>query len=75
MNNYTPVSCELQDRLEATATLKKECRLTYLDENKKLSKVQGQIVDIYAADGADWCKLDDNTVIRLDWIEEFETQP
>jgi Rho-binding antiterminator len=75
MSNYTPVSCDLQDRLEATSIQKKECRLTYFDENKKLCKVQGQIVDIYAADGADWCKLDDNTVIRLDWIEEFETQP
>jgi Rho-binding antiterminator len=74
MSDYTPVSCELQDYLEATATLKKECRLTYLDENNKLSKVQGQIVDIYAADGADWCKLDSDTVIRLDRIEEFETQ-
>ncbi|MEN9566584.1 MAG: hypothetical protein RLZZ69_1780, partial [Cyanobacteriota bacterium] len=40
--------------------------MTYLDENNKLSKVQGQIVDIYAADGADWCKLDSDTVIRLD---------
>ncbi|HEY9767206.1 MAG TPA: hypothetical protein V6C71_01710 [Coleofasciculaceae cyanobacterium] len=74
MSDYVPVSCELQDRLEATAILKKECYLTYLDENNKLSEIQGQIVDIYAADGADWCKLSGDHVIRLDRIEAFETR-
>ena len=71
MSNYTPVSCEL----EAIATLKKECRLTYLNENNELTKVGGQIVDVYAADNADWCKLSDDTVIRLDKIESYEAQP
>ncbi|HHP7230259.1 MAG TPA: hypothetical protein ACFCUY_05295 [Xenococcaceae cyanobacterium] len=72
MSNYTPVSCELYDRLEAIATLKKECHLTYLNQNNELTKVEGQIVDVYAADNADWCKFDDGTVIRLDKIEAFE---
>lgn len=72
MSDYTPVSCELYDRLEATATLKKECHLTYLNKNNQLNEVLGQIVDVYAADGADWCKLDDDTIIRLDKIQEFE---
>ncbi len=74
MSDYTPVSCELYDRLEATATLKKECHLTYLGENNKLSEVQGQIVDVYAADGADWCKLSDGTVIRLDRIKQLQPE-
>ncbi len=73
MSDYTPASCELYDRLEAIATLKKECRLTYRDGNK-LTEVQGKIVDVYAADNADWCKLNNDTVIRLDKIESFATK-
>jgi Rho-binding antiterminator len=73
MSDYIPVSCDLYDRLEATATLKKECYLTYKQENGQLAEVQGQIVDVYAADGADWCKFSDDTVIRLDKIQAFET--
>ena len=74
MSDYTPVSCELHDRLEATATLKKECHLTYRNENNEPTEVRGQIVDVYSTDEAEWCKLDDDTIIRLDKIEEFETQ-
>ncbi|MDJ0568880.1 MAG: hypothetical protein QNJ53_07505 [Pleurocapsa sp. MO_192.B19] len=72
MSDYTPVSCELYDCLEAIATLKKECHLTYLNENGEFVKVSGQIIDVYAADNSDWCKLSDDTVIRLDRIEAFE---
>lgn len=72
MSNYTPVSCELYDQLEAIATLKKDCHLTYQDETGGLTKASGKIVDVYAQDNADWCKLSDDTVIRLDRIESFE---
>lgn len=73
MSNYTPVSCDLYDQLEAIATLKQECTLTYKQENGQLAKATGRIVDVYAIDGADWCKMSDDTVIRLDKIEEFES--
>ncbi|WP_036481060.1 hypothetical protein [Myxosarcina sp. GI1] len=72
MSNYTPVSSKLYDRLRATATMNKECNLTYLNDNNEHTKVRNFIVDVYAADGADWCKLKDDTVIRLDKIENFE---
>ena len=72
MSDYTPISCELSDHLEAIAILKKECHLTYLDENGELAEIHGQIIDVYAADNSDWCKFSDNTVIRLDKIEAFE---
>ncbi|BAU67341.1 hypothetical protein STA3757_47530 [Stanieria sp. NIES-3757] len=72
MSNYTPVSCDLYDQLEAIATLKQECTITYKQENGQWAKAKGRIVDVYAADGADWCKLSNDTVIRLDKIEEFE---
>jgi hypothetical protein len=30
-----------------------------------------EINDVFTTDGADWCKLDDGTVIRLDRILSF----
>ena len=73
MNDYTSVSCDLHDCLEEISTLKRQCSITYRERSDRLTKVRGQIVDIYAADGADWCKLDDGTVINLARIEEFES--
>ena len=73
MSDYCPISCYLQDRLEEIATLKGQCTITYLNDKDEFTKVGGQIVDIYAAEGSDWCRLSDDTVIRLDRIEEFES--
>jgi len=73
MNNFTPVSCYLHDCLEAIATLKQQCSITYREGSDKLTTVRGQIVALYAADGEDWCKLGNGTVICLTQIESFES--
>ncbi len=73
MNDDTPVSCDLNDRLSEIATLKHQCTITYRNEKNEFTKVGGRIVALYAAEGADWCRLSDETVIRLDKIEEFES--
>ena len=39
----------------------------------KLAQVSGQIVDIYAAEDGDWCKLEDGRLIRIERIEAFES--
>ncbi len=68
-----PVSCDLQAYLEEILTRKRQCTITYREQSDKLTQVRGQIVEIYAADDADWCKLGDGTVINLALIEEFES--
>lgn len=73
MNDYSRVSCELHDCLEEIATLKCQCIIIYRNHSNQFTKVRGQIVEIYAADNRDWCKLGDGTVISLDKIEEFES--
>ena len=73
MNDYSPVSCDLQAHLEEISTRKRQCSITYREQSDKLTQVRGQIVGIYAADGEDWCKLGDGTVINLALIEEFES--
>ncbi|MBW4516105.1 MAG: hypothetical protein KME11_12900 [Timaviella obliquedivisa GSE-PSE-MK23-08B] len=68
MDSYTPVSCDFQDELEAIATLRQTCRIVYHTEANTTSEVEGRIADIYAANHADYVKLEDDTVIRLDQI-------
>jgi len=72
MRDHTPISSQLCDRLRATATLNQECHLTYLSENGEPTKVKGKIVDVYSSDETEWCKLDNDTIVRLDKIENFE---
>jgi len=68
MDAYIPVNCDFHDQLEALATLRKECQIVYQNASGELVKVQGLIVDIYAANKADFLKVDDGTEIRLDRI-------
>lgn len=75
MEAYTPVSCDLQDQLESLATLQQPCQLVYRSESDESIEAQGQIVDIYAANKADFLKLKDGTEIRLDRIESLDGQP
>ena len=74
MPDYTPVSCDLHAHLEAIATQKRQCRITYRERADKLTQVSGQIVDIYAAEDGDWCKLGDGRLIRIERIEAFEQE-
>ncbi|BAY43722.1 hypothetical protein SAMD00079811_13030 [Scytonema sp. HK-05] len=68
MDAYIPVSCDFHDELEALATLRQECRIVYSNAANELVEVQGLIVDVYAANKADFLKLKDGTEIRLDKI-------
>ncbi len=68
MDEYILISCDFHDRLEAWATLRQTCHILYRDVAHELIEVKGLIVDVYAADKADFLKLDNGTVIRLDKI-------
>ncbi len=73
MPDYTPVSCDLHAHLEEIATRQHQCIITYRESADKLTQVSGKIIDIYASEGADWCKLGDGRLIRIDRIEAFES--
>ena len=68
MDSYTPVSCDFQDELEAIATLHQTCRIVYHSEAGATREIEGKIADIYASNHADYVKLTDDTIIRLDQI-------
>ena len=71
MKPYSPPACSFTDYLEAAAVLQQVSHITYLDDANKRQVIQAKVIDIYAADGADWCKIDNDTIIRLDHIEQF----
>ncbi len=73
MNDDMRISCDLYTCLKEISTSKSQCSITYRERSDKLTKVWGHILELYAVDDADWCKLDDGTVINLDLIEEFES--
>lgn len=72
MSDYTPVSCELYDKLEAIATLHRTSQITYQNQANEKVNVETKIVDVYANDGADYCKFEDGTVVRLDKLQAIE---
>lgn len=68
MDAYTLVSCDFHDELESLATLRQECWIVYKNDDDEVIEVKGRIVDVYAANQADFIKLKDGTEIRLDRI-------
>lgn len=74
MDAYVPVSCDFHDQLEAIATLRQTCCIVYRNEAGATTEVSGRIVDVYAAHHADYVKLADGTVIRMDHIVSVNNQ-
>ncbi|MEL6224641.1 MAG: hypothetical protein AAFR31_18565 [Cyanobacteria bacterium J06627_8] len=66
MDAYVPIDCGFHDRLEAWSILGQDCQILYRDADYAVVEVTDQIVDVYAKNSADFLKLKDDTVIRLD---------
>lgn len=66
MDDYCLVDCGFHDQLEALATLRQICQISYRNAAEEIVEVRTQIVDVYAANKANFLKLKDGTAIRLD---------
>jgi Rho-binding antiterminator len=66
MNDYCLVDCKFHDQLEALATLRQTCQIVYRTVSEEIVEVESQIVNVYAANKADFLKLKDGTEVRLD---------
>ena len=64
---YQSISCSYYDQLEAYATKRTECEILFSDNGNE-SVVKGIITDIFAKDGAEYLKMNNALVIRLDKI-------
>jgi transcriptional antiterminator Rof (Rho-off) len=65
---YAPIDCNLYDRYEAAATLKRTVVLT-TDTGEE---VQGVITDLFIRERIEWLRLSDGAEIRLDRILRME---
>jgi Rho-binding antiterminator len=75
MDEYRLVACDFYDLLESLATLKQDCQIVYQRPSGEQVETQARIVDVYAANKADFLKLNDGTEIRLDRLLSVNTQP
>lgn len=75
MDSYRLVACSFHDELEALATLRQRCQISYRDSENKIQTIDSLIVDVYSANRADFIKLQDNTVIRLDRLISVNGKP
>ena len=75
MDDYCLVDCGFHDQLEALATLRQTCQISYRTVTGEIADVQDQIMDVYAADQADFLQLKDGTEIRLDRLISVNGNP
>ncbi|MDX2213992.1 MAG: hypothetical protein SFY66_11960 [Oculatellaceae cyanobacterium bins.114] len=75
MNPYELVACSFHDELESLATLRQRCKIIYRTATNDVVEVDSRIVDVYAANKADFLKLEDGTEIRLDYLVEVNGKP
>lgn len=66
MTAYRSVSCDFYDELEALATLRRPCTLQYHTETGEKTRTEGQIMDLFSVEKAEYLRLRDGTEIRLD---------
>ena len=72
---YQLVACTFHDELEALAILRQVSQVVYRDPQDNIQTVNSKIIDVYAANRADFIKLQDGTVIRLDHLVSVNGKP
>ena len=63
---YQPISCSFHDVLEASATLRKNVEIRFLQDDGSAETIHAVIQDIYTQDRAEFIKLNNSQSIRLD---------
>ncbi|WP_400192608.1 hypothetical protein [Hymenobacter sp. B81] len=67
--SYRPISCSFYDELEARATLRQPCTLTYRPAPAAPpSTYHGIIQDLYLRDRVEYLRLTDGFELRLDHL-------
>jgi Rho-binding antiterminator len=71
-NPYRRINCEFHDVLEALATRRRRSVLVYLAEDGSTQTCEAVITDVYAKAGADYLRLDNGRVLRLDHLLQVD---
>lgn len=67
-SKYTPINCDLYDKLEEQATLRKPVRLTLREDDGTVYEQTGIIKTFQAHDGVEHMIMESGDRIRLDKI-------
>ena len=70
--DYSPISCEFHDRLEDLATLHKQTRIRYRDNEGVEQQRDATIADVYSSAGAEYLSLSSGETLRLDQLVEVD---
>lgn len=73
-SKYQNINCSYYDQLEAYATKRTKCLVIYFDDDLEKT-LEGIIVDVFAKDGAEYLKLNNGIVIRLDQLISINGVP
>ncbi len=72
-SDYQPIDCEAHDRLLAWATLGQRCQVIYRDATGARFQVHDRILDVYTEGRAEYLRLSQGTIVRLDQLIQVET--
>lgn len=64
--DYSPISCDFHDILEAVATTRRPVGLRFLDEGGSLQHRNASILDVYSRSGAEFITISTGETLRLD---------
>ena len=65
---YVPISCAIHDKLLDLAVRRESADLTIGNDDGKERLVTGVIADVFSREGAEFLRLADGDLIRLDTI-------
>ena len=74
MSDYIPINCNLHDRLEALATVRKQCQVIYQTSEGEIIETLDILADIYTENKEEFVKLGSGNIIRLDALLEVDGQ-
>lgn len=65
---YEPVDCDFTDELEFAVIRQLPVEVKYWNSKDEVHSIRGKIIDIFARDKAEYIKMSNQTLIRLDRI-------
>lgn len=72
---YKPIDCSYYDRLEAWATLRKNCNIIWADQEGSSHEVSSKIVDLVLKGGVEYLVAENDLHIRLDQLVSVNGVP
>lgn len=72
---YIPIDCSRHDELLALATLRTPCSLEVAAPHGAPVVLAGVIADVYTEAGAEYLRLRDGSIVRLDHIRALDGEP